>query len=157
MANSRATWPDCRANPHPVCAGSVPKVKTVEENRRVNLGRLVEEAGSAAGLSRLTGVPQPYISQVARAVQHSTGGKVRTMGPDVARRLEDKMGKPRGWMDADHSALKTTSDLSGREGQLIGLFRLLNDSEQNSLIDRLTHQLRREPAGPPPQTTGTRH
>ncbi len=68
------------------------------------------------------------------------------MGPDVARRLEAKMGKPRGWMDTDHSALNIATDLNGREGQLVGLFRLLNDADQAHIINELTRRLRPPPS-----------
>lgn len=135
------------ANPHRFNAGTVGDVKPVEEIRRDNLISLIEEAGSAARLAAISGVPAPVISQVKRGVKHSTGKKPRVMGPDVARRLETTMAKPRGWMDADHSALSITTDLNGREGQLVGLFRLLGDVEQQDMINALTQRLRM------PQTT----
>lgn len=122
-------------------------MKTVDEIRRDNLLLLIQEAGSAARLAVLTEVPAPVISQVKNAAKHSAGRKKpRVMGPDVARRLETKMGKPKGWMDVDHSALSLASDLNGREGQMIGLFRLLNDFEQTDLINRLTEHLRKPSA-----------
>lgn len=119
-------------------------VKTVEDIRRSNLLSLIQEAGSAAKLATVSGVPAPYISQVKRAVQHSNGNGARVMGHDIARRLEAHMGKPRGWMDTDHSALHIASDLNGREGQLIGLYRLLNEGEQSELVNYLTKRLRGE-------------
>lgn len=128
-------------------------MKPVEEIRRANLLDLIKEAGSAARLAVLTDVPAPYISQVSRAVQNSKGKGARVMGPDVARRMEAKMGKPRGWMDTDHSALNIASDLNGREGQLVGLFRLMPEKEQAELINELTRRLRRpEPAEQMPAT-----
>ena len=126
------------------------RVKSINEIRRDNLLLLVKEAGSAARLSLLTGVPAPYISQVSRGVAHSNkGGRPRVMGDDVARRLEQKMSKPHAWMDADHSALSITTDLNGREGQLIGLFRLLAETEQADLVNDLTRKLRRGPPDHP--------
>jgi hypothetical protein len=65
----------------------------------------------------------------------------------MARKFEAKMGKPRGWMDTDHSALSITTDLNGREGQLIGLFRLLGEHAQADLVNDLTKRLR---SGSPP-------
>jgi len=117
-------------------------MKSMEDIRRDNLKLLIDEAGSQAKLAVLSGLPPSYISQVHRGVLHSTGGKPRTMGNDIARRLENKMGKPAGWMDTDHSALSIESDLSGREGQLVGLFRLLSDLDQKLLVDDLTQRLR---------------
>lgn len=69
------------------------------------------------------------------------------MGDTIARRLEKKMGKPRGWMDVDHSALSIAADLNGREGQLVGLFRLMSDAEQVELVNELTRKLRKAAPG----------
>jgi hypothetical protein len=134
-------------------------MKPVEEIRRANLLLLIKEAGSAARLALLTEVPAPYISQVSRAVQNSKGKGARVMGPDVARRMEAKMGKLRGWMDCDHSALNIASDLNGREGQLVGLFRLLSEAEQAELINDLTRRLKRAPPVDlqPPDSKEARH
>ena len=136
-----------RANPATQAGGTVPPVNTVDAIRRANLLLLIDEAGNAARLAAITGIPAPYISQVKRGVQHSTGTGPRTIGPDMARKFEAKMGKPRGWMDTDHSALHIASDLNGREGQLVGLFRLLSDADQAALVNALTARLKR--ADPP--------
>lgn len=117
-------------------------MKSVDEIRRANLLTLIQEAGNASRLALLTDVPAPYISQVSRGVARSKGGATRTMGPDIARRMEAKMGKPRGWMDTDHSALSVATDLNGREGQLVGLFRLLQDQQQIELVNELTQRLK---------------
>jgi hypothetical protein len=122
---------------------------------------LIQEAGSAAKLAALSGLAAPYISQVSRAVPNSKGKGARVMGPDVARRLETKMGKPRGWMDTDHSALNLAADLNGREGQLIGLFRLLTEGDQTHLINEMTRRLRPPPSlgrpGESPVSPDVRH
>lgn len=117
-------------------------MKPIEEIRRANLKTLVTEAGSAAKLSVLTGVPQPYISQVQRGVPHPKTGKPREMGQAIARKLEVKMGKQKGWMDVDHAAIGEASELTGREGQLLGLFRVLSATEQMELINTITAKLR---------------
>ena len=125
-------------------APTVECVKPVDQIRRENLEALIKEAGSAARLSALTGVPQPYISQVRRGVAYSADNtKQRVMGNTVARRLEKAMGKPQGWMDADHASIDVHDDLSGREGQLIALFRLLAPAEQVELVGELTRRLRK--------------
>jgi hypothetical protein len=120
-------------------------MQPVEEIRRANLLLLIQESGSAARLAALSGLAAPYISQVSRAVPNSKGKGVRVMGPDVARRLETKMGKPRGWMDTDHSALNIAADLNGREGQMVGLFRLLSEADQAQVINELTRRLKQSP------------
>lgn len=133
--------PSPRAKPHFGRSTNLKLVRPVEEIRRENLLTLIKEAGNASRLSLQTGVPSSYISQVSRGVDRGNG-KPRTMGPDIARKLEVAMGKPTGWMDADHSALSIASDLSGREGQLVGLFRLLTDAEQIDLVNGLTDRLK---------------
>ena len=81
------------------------KLLDVQAIRHANLLLLLQELGlrrgAAAALSRLSGVPQPYISQLKLASAHSSGA-TRTMGDDTARALEVGMGKPNGWMDHDH-------------------------------------------------------
>jgi hypothetical protein len=137
--------PKNQAKPYRPSEGTVLPVSPVEEIRRVNLLTLIAEAGSASKLSVITGIAASYISQTSRAVQHSTGKKPRTIGPDMARKFEVGMGKPRGWMDADHSALNIGTDLNGREGQLVGLFRLLSEADQVTHINELTDRLRNSP------------
>lgn len=135
-------------------------MKPVEDIRRANLLLLIQEAGNAARLAALTDTPAPYISQVSRGVSNSKGKGPRVMGNDVARRMEAKMGKPRGWMDQDHSALNLDADLNGREGQLVGLFRLMTDLEQIRLVNELTRKLRRTDAAQvvePPELRLPRH
>lgn len=144
MANYRSRGGYRVANVPSQVRGTFTLVQTVDVIRRANLLILIKEAGSPAKLSLLTGVPAPYISQVKRAVIHSSGKKPRAIGDDQARKLESKMGKPRGWMDADHSALHVASELNGREGQLIGLFRVLSEAEQTDLVNKLTRDLREQ-------------
>lgn len=146
-----------QAKPQCPTGGTLDCVKTIDEIRRANLILLIEEAGSAAKLAALSGVPAPVISQVRRGVQHSAGKGARVMGPDVARRLETTMLKPRGWMDTDHSALNIGADLTGREGQLIGLFRLLPEHDQAVLINNLTERLRQPPLLADAASTHRRH
>lgn len=93
----------------------------IAEIRHRNLLVLVEEAGSAANLSRLTGVPAAYLSQcINRALTKS--GQPRNVGAEVARKLETGMGKPAGWMDQ--------ADLSPLERDLLDRFRSLSADAQ---------------------------
>lgn len=74
-----------------------------------NLRLLVQEVeraigksrGAIAELSRRSGVPSPMISQLLNARLHSSGSP-RIMGDATARKLEEGMVKPMGWMDQDH-------------------------------------------------------
>jgi hypothetical protein len=90
-------------------------MKSAAELRLENLEILVQEAGSADALARASGVSPEYISQIRnRAIDKKTG-KARNLGNQAARRLEDGMGKPLGWMDTSHAlgiAEPATSNLS---------------------------------------------
>lgn len=59
--------------------------------RRERLKQLIKEAGTAKNLSRLTGTPDNYISNILKGT--------RGLGDDVATKLEETFGKPLGWMD----------------------------------------------------------
>jgi len=59
--------------------------------RRAQLQKLIEEAGHAADLSRISGTPKTHISAIL-------AGR-RGIGDQLAAKLESVMGKPAGWMD----------------------------------------------------------
>lgn len=78
-------------------------MKTIEEIRRIRLQMLVDEAGSQAALNRLTGRGDrdSTYSQILRQSKSSSTAKRKVMGSDMARMLEQAVGKPVGWMDND--------------------------------------------------------
>ena len=59
--------------------------------RRAQLQKLIEEAGHAADLSRISGTPKTHLSAIL-------AGR-RGIGDQLAAKLEHVMGKPAGWMD----------------------------------------------------------
>jgi len=67
-----------------------------KEIRLRNLRELVAEAGGQRKLAARTGVNPAYLSQILSARTR------RRMGDDVARRLEQGMKMPHGWMDVVH-------------------------------------------------------
>lgn len=77
-------------------------MRTAEEIRLDNLNALVYEFGSIAEVAKKARTPPNYISQIRKRVPSKTGNP-REVGTDLARKLEDGCGKPRGWMDHDHS------------------------------------------------------
>ncbi len=89
-------------------------METIADVRRANLNLLLDECGSgrgsAATLSRLTGVPAPMISQLRRVTYYPNGVE-RTMGDDVARQLEKGMKKKTGWMDHPHDVTRDADEL----------------------------------------------
>ena len=97
-------------------------MKTSQEIRFTNLDLLKEEAGSAAALARLTGVPPPYLSQLINRVPNTTGTP-RTIGDDTARKRERGMQKAEGWMDTDHYTKGIAfTELNALEATASGLF-----------------------------------
>lgn len=76
---------------------------TVDEVRRMRLVMLERECGSQATLAERIGKAPPQISQWKNASPSSSTGRGRAMSSDVAREIEEKMGKPRGWMDTPPS------------------------------------------------------
>jgi len=68
-----------------------------KEIRLENLRLLIDEVGGQRRLALRAGVNPAYLSQI---VSERTA---RTMGDDVARRLERGTDKPRGWMDVRHA------------------------------------------------------
>lgn len=75
---------------------------TVKANRYNNLLRLIEEAGSMVRLEERTGITANYLRQIKNknVIQN---GKPKGIGDKIAGKLEDGMGKPRGWLDQNHS------------------------------------------------------
>jgi SOS-response transcriptional repressor LexA len=75
--------------------------RKLEHIRLANLELLVTEAGSAAALARRAGTNESYLSQIRRQLPTSKGTP-RSLGNDLAGKLEKGMGKPDGWMDELH-------------------------------------------------------
>lgn len=106
-------------------------MSTVAEIRRANLNLLLKEVGEgrgdAAKLARLTGVKAPTISQLRR-VTHYPNGVERTMGDDIARKLEQGMDKPLGWMDHPHDTTRSRD-----EAEFLRTFRALTVEQREHL------------------------
>lgn len=106
-------------------------MSTVAEIRRANLNLLLKEVGEgrgdAAKLARLTGVKAPTISQLRRQT-HYTNGVERTMGDDIARKLEQGMDKPLGWMDHPHDTTRSRDEVD-----FLRTFRTLTSEQREHL------------------------
>ena len=92
-------------------------MKTVEEIRRLKLAALIAEAGNQSLLSDKIGKAPAQISQWLNASINSKTGKPRVMSNAIARELEQKMGKPHGWMDQQDTSIANTEpgpDAKGR-------------------------------------------
>jgi hypothetical protein len=79
-------------------------VRCIGDIRRLRLNQLREEQGLSFSemnerLGRLR--RDATLSQIANAAPNSGTGRVRQMGDDQARLIEEKFGLPIGWMDRD--------------------------------------------------------
>lgn len=74
-------------------------MKTIEQTRIERLNILIKEYGSAANLARILDVQDSQLNQWKNAHKESKTGKPRGMRSDSARMIEEKTGKPTGWMD----------------------------------------------------------
>lgn len=78
-------------------------MKTIDEIRRKNLSLAIKKVKTAAALAAMTGSAAAYLSQIKNAAPDSKTGTPKTMGDDLARRIESAIGESAGWMDQDHS------------------------------------------------------
>lgn len=83
-------------------------MKPIEDIRRENLALLVQEYGSVNALANQVGRDPAQVSQWLNGSAHSVTGKRRGMRPESVRRIEDRCGKPSGWLDTDHSSAAVT-------------------------------------------------
>lgn len=67
-----------------------------KEIRAANLRKLITEHGSIANLSQCVDTNPSYISQIL-SEKHPA-----TVGDKLARKIEQSLGKPHGWMDREH-------------------------------------------------------
>lgn len=76
-------------------------MQTIGETRRERMEQLIAEHGSIAKLNEALGLPRTdaTLSQIRTQAPHSRTGKLRTMGDELARRIETTLSLPIGWMD----------------------------------------------------------
>jgi SOS-response transcriptional repressor LexA len=87
-----------------------------EEVRLRNLELLVGEAGSAVKLARQAKTSPSYLSQIRRGLPTAMG-KARSIGDELAHKLEVAMRKPHGWMDEPHAHPAQHHQLRHRYGR----------------------------------------
>ncbi len=77
-------------------------MKTMGEIRRANMKALVDEFGTIQSLADAINRSHAQTSQWLHGFKGSKTGKPRGIGDNAARHIEKMIGKPRGWMDAEH-------------------------------------------------------
>lgn len=78
-------------------------MKTVDEIRLENLLLLIDEKGTQEAVAEAGGTSSVYLSQIKNRTPDKKTGKLRQMGDDMARKLEEGCKKERGWMDNVHT------------------------------------------------------
>ena len=78
-------------------------MKMTEELRVENMARLRDEFGSVTALAARLERSDSQVSQWINASINSGTGQPRSMKAKTARWIEETAGKPRGWLDQDHS------------------------------------------------------
>lgn len=85
---------------------------TIYEIRHTNLLTLIADYGSLANLNEALGRKRNDAA-LALIKNKSIGfrGKIRNMGPTLARLIEEKLNLDEGWMDKDHSKAKLSQSM----------------------------------------------
>lgn len=84
-------------------------MKMIDDIRRENMAKLVEEFDSVTALSARLERSESQVSQWLNGSIHSETGKRRGMRADTARYIESKCGKKPGWLDIDHSVSQSST------------------------------------------------
>lgn len=81
-------------------------MKQITDIRLANLKTLINEAGTQEKLASMAGVSPIYLNQIIKQRVDSATGKTRNIGNSMARKLEEAMKKPMGWLDQDYETEK---------------------------------------------------
>ncbi|RYH41903.1 MAG: hypothetical protein EON54_17935 [Alcaligenaceae bacterium] len=81
-------------------------MKTSSEIRHANLLKIIESVGSLQLVADKLEKSHAQISQLKTQAKHSTSGKPRVIGDDIARLIEEKFDLEIGWMDNIHGDAK---------------------------------------------------
>ncbi|RSE90330.1 hypothetical protein [Achromobacter aegrifaciens] len=82
----------------------------IDDIRRANLALLVKEAGGVGRLAERLERDQSQVSQWLNASKNSATGTPRGMRGATCRFIEQKMGKPEGWLDLNQGETADTGD-----------------------------------------------
>jgi len=78
-------------------------MRDIDDIRRDNLKIIEAEAGGATAAANQLVMSVPQFSNLRDGAKDSKTGKPRGMRKDTARKIEKAAGKPKGWLDVDHS------------------------------------------------------
>lgn len=113
---------------------------TAEEIRLANLRLLIEEcpeykqgkvtarAGSLTAVALYCDTSASYLSQILIRFKQKNG-KIREVGPRLARKLEKGAGKAQGWMDVVHDDVEPT------ENEFRLIYATLNEDQKAAILE----------------------
>jgi hypothetical protein len=127
-------------------------MKTVEENRRDWLVALIDQHGSIAALNIKLDRDRTdaTLSQIKNQSTHHKTGKPRTMGSEVARDIEEKLGLERGALDYPplsinhHSHLFAAEPLAQYKIQTTWPFKTITEQDWFSTDESMRDMLERQ-------------
>lgn len=102
-----------------------------QKTRRENLKRLIAEYGTISALAEVVDTSEKYLGQLIRETQHSSG-RTRTLGDELADRIESACGLPQGWLDTIHG--QEEPKLSAQEFELVRRYRAGNAALKRALL-----------------------
>lgn len=110
----------------------------IQELRLIKLKQLIAEMGSVAAVANAAGTAAAYLSQITTGVLLASG-KTRTVGTQLARKLEAGCGKPDGWMDRLDD--KESPDVA----EMLRIYDGLDDTLKSAMLEqvRLLHKIQK--------------
>jgi len=106
-------------------------MKTIEEIRLDNLRTLCAAFPSQRKFAELLGKPEQNVGRWLTAF--------RPISNEAAREIEEKTGKPRGWLDNDHSRIGLPDEASTLS-QIMGVVATMPEPRQNALLTVLNQK-----------------
>ena len=119
-----------------LAADSNAGVKTVDVVRRLRLKDLQVEFLSLVAINGRLGLSarDSNLSQIVAGSIGSKTGRPKTMGSDLARRLELVCDKPVGWMDTDPAFDRLIGESSPEVVELAAMFRGIADPTERERL-----------------------
>ncbi|WP_353630657.1 S24 family peptidase [Achromobacter xylosoxidans] len=82
-------------------------MKDIDEVRRENLRRLEQEHGGPSAAAKALEMSPSQFMNLRDGAKDSKTGKPRGMRKETARKIEERAGKPIGWLDVSHPEPET--------------------------------------------------
>ena len=120
------------------------KFKTIDETWRERLNILIDKFGSQKQLADMANISPNQISQWRTSAIAGTG-KPRKMSVESARRLEESLNLPRGWMDQPITQNNTADQMQvsnnyGNGDQNTTFYNLIQEKQKHSESNKLKEE-----------------